>query len=96
MTPVMHEECPLQPLSSFLQPEWNIWNRLPMKKWLIPAYESEDHQERMKCLGNLAIPACGQLAAEVLHMMVKADRMTPQERFFCQVEANAKRGLLNR
>ncbi|CAK9066079.1 unnamed protein product [Durusdinium trenchii] len=60
----------LQPLSSFLQPFWNELNALPIDLWLInTATEEMDHRQRMKCLGNLVVPAQGALAMDILQRM---------------------------
>lgn len=64
------QDVKLQPLSSFLQPFWNELNALPIDLWLInTATEEMDHRQRMKCLGNLVVPAQGALAMDILQRM---------------------------
>ena len=62
------QDIPLQPLATFLQPEWNEWNKLPMRYWLTDSLE-DNHRDRMRCLGNIVVPAGGSLGFELLHRM---------------------------
>lgn len=62
------QDIPLRPLASFLQPSWNSWNKLPMRMWLTNEMEPS-YRDRMHAMGNIVVPACGDLGFEVLcHM----------------------------
>ena len=61
----MLQDLELQPLASFLQTSWNCLNKVPVAQWLASSQSDEDRQ-RLHALGNIAVPACGQLAGEVL------------------------------
>ena len=66
----VEQDMKLQPLSSFLQPVRNEFNAIPMPVWLRGnTTEDKNHRERMKCLGNIVVPASGALGMEILQMM---------------------------
>ena len=58
----------LEPLASFLQPEWNSLNRLPMHLWLQSDTDTH-YRERMKTLGNVVVPAQGLLGMNLLQRL---------------------------
>ena len=58
----------LKPLAAFVQGEWNWQNRVPMHQWLIEEC-GEDHDERMRILGNVVVPACAELGFDITAMM---------------------------
>ena len=58
----------LEPLASFLQPEWNSLSRLPMHLWLKNDMETH-YRERMKALGNVVVPAQGLLGMNWLQLL---------------------------
>lgn len=62
----------MQPLQSFYQEEFNHWNSQPMHKWLSPKMDEGHWDDRMKVLGNLVVPACAALAANMLHAATSA------------------------
>ena len=64
------EDLRLQPLASVAAlAEFNPLNKVQLREWLVHEATAED-QDRMHCLGNIAVPQCGSLAAEVLVRML--------------------------
>ena len=50
---------------------WNGLNAVPFNQWLQMEHTTLDRQ-RLFCLGNIAVPACAALAAEInCHMLQK-------------------------
>ena len=65
------QDLPLQPIASLTDVTgWNPLNEPTMAAWLAPEATEEDDQ-RLHCCGNIAIPQCGELAALVLHHLLK-------------------------
>ena len=50
---------------------FNEVNSVPQHLWLVQQ-RGENHEERMRILGNIVVPACAALAAEILVGIVKA------------------------
>lgn len=63
---------PLRPLASFLEANFNGINAVPKHLWLTTDREAH-HEQRMRILGNIVVPSCAALAAEVLRNLVIAD-----------------------
>lgn len=64
---VPHQDLELQPLGSFLHSEFNGGSSIPMDSWLLRTPEDrETYTSRMRLLGNIVIPQCGMLGAEIL------------------------------
>ena len=61
----------MKPLAPFLEKNFNSLNQIPKLHWLIHERES-DHEERMHILGNVVVPSCAALAAEILRGLVAA------------------------
>ena len=66
--PNLGQDVELKPLNSFLQGQWNQLNNVPRQRWLC-AEPGDDYDERIHVMGNLVVPACGQLAGSILHSM---------------------------
>ena len=60
----------MKPLNMFLEKSFNSLNTVEMHRWLIQERE-EGHEERMKILGNVVVPACASLAAEILRSVAE-------------------------
>ena len=56
----------MKPLNMFLEKNFNEINIVPKVAWLSTTKEGQDYEERMHILGNIVVPSCGALAAEVL------------------------------
>lgn len=55
----------LKPLADFSATAFNPLNYLPMSEWLEKS-QSENAQARLKALGNVVVPQCGELGMELL------------------------------
>ena len=55
----------LKPLGTFAETAFNQLNALPMVDWLQES-QSETDKKRLKSMGNVVIPKCGELGMEVL------------------------------
>ena len=64
---MVRQDFKLEPLDSFFQSEWNHLNHVPMYKWLGAERECDHYEDRMKLLGNLVVPPCALLGANMLH-----------------------------
>lgn len=62
------QDIELRPLSSFFQEKFNAWNALPMRLWLVRELD-EHYRARMKSLGNVVVPATGDLGWNLLHRL---------------------------
>lgn len=67
------QEIPLKPLNTFLQKNWNEMNAVPKEKWLTTTREEKFYEERMHIIGNLVVPSCAALAAEILRTLVSGN-----------------------
>ena len=57
----------LRPLASFFETIFNEKNKIPMDAWLTAKLnKEEEHENRLKALGNIAVPQAAQLASEIL------------------------------
>ena len=54
----------------FLEKTFNSLNAVPKASWLSLEKEDDQYEERMRILGNIVVPSCGALAAEVLRGLV--------------------------
>ena len=50
---------------------FNEVNFVPKHLWLVQQRD-ENHDDRMRILGNIVVPSCAALAAEILVGLVKA------------------------
>ena len=66
------QDMPLRSLASFLEANYNGINAVPKHLWMVRDREAH-HEERMHVLGNVVVPACASLAAEVLRNLVIGD-----------------------
>lgn len=62
---------PLQPLAAFLAQNFNCINTVEKHLWLVHDRE-EGHEQRMKILGNVVVPACAALGAEILRNLAQS------------------------
>lgn len=65
------QDIQLRELQTFLPDAWNQVNALPLHQWLQAEKYSNDEEERMKLLGNLVVPACADLAGDLLLRMAR-------------------------
>lgn len=67
------QDLRLEPLASYLHQSgvWNEYNQVPKHLWLEEA-PSEDHDSRMKVLGNLVVPCCAKLGASIALGLAKS------------------------
>ena len=61
----------LRPLSAFLQPTFNAANQIPMSAWLTFDL-TEQQKDRLRTLGNIAVPHAAALAGEILERVTRA------------------------
>lgn len=54
------------------QRPWNPCGRRPVHEWLVGDSDAED-QSRIKCLGNIVMPACARLGMHLLHHSLQSN-----------------------
>lgn len=67
------QEIPLKPLNQFLEKNWNDLNAVPKSMWLTSSREEKFYEQRMHIIGNLVVPRCAALGAEILRTLVSGN-----------------------
>ena len=64
------------PFTDYFQANFNEVNMLPMREWMLTTVDGmkEEYAERMKLLGNIAVPACGALASDIIFRLHKSQQ----------------------
>lgn len=59
-----------EPLSSFFEMQWNEYNQLPLRDWLLSNELCDSqYKNRMRALGNIVVPKSGALALAMIARM---------------------------